>query len=154
GNRVDGAAGCRVIEALTDLPGQTLLEGFLLAVAAGEVDARSVAEDSIQRLASTDIASLQANGHHQLGLELEVFGKRWIGNDCSFRDDGIRGLLEEERRIPLVSFLHFTDMLDVVPSDAVDATYRKARVRTDDGKRRHLQRKYQFHVLPNPYKSD
>jgi hypothetical protein len=33
---------------------------------------------------------------------------------------GVARLLKEERRITLVGFLHLTDMIDVIPADAID----------------------------------
>ena len=61
----------------------------------------------------------------QLDLVLEIAGVRRIGDDRAVADDRITRLLEEERRIALVGFLHLADVRHVIAADAVDAAHRK-----------------------------
>src|SRR5690606_32877593 len=65
-------------------------------------------------------------------LVLQVVGSGRIRNAAAVGDDRVGGLLEEERRIALVAFLHLADVLEIVAADAIDATNRKRLVASDD----------------------
>src|SRR5690242_5039042 len=82
-----------------------------------------------------NIPPATANRDNKLDLVMEIGGSRRIRHGCPIRHDRIGRLLEEEWRIALVRLLHFTDVFDVVATDAVDAPDWKPLVRTRDGQR-------------------
>jgi hypothetical protein len=79
-----------------------------------------------QRIAPRKVAASCAQRDHKLDLELEIVSIGRIGDGRTVLDDGVRWLLEEERRITLVAFLHLPDVLDIVPAYAVNPAHRKA----------------------------
>ena len=56
----------------------------------------------------------------QFDLELEVGCERRIRHLRAIKHDGIARLLEEERRIALVGFLHLANVVEIVAADAID----------------------------------
>src|SRR5690606_35058231 len=82
---------------------------------------------------------LRADRDDELALELQIGGAGRVRHPGAVADDGVGGLLEEERVVALVALLHLPDVVDVVAPDAVHAPHgepvRGARDRHRDGRR-------------------
>ena len=129
----DRSARRRSIETLADLPRQTQIAGVALAVAAREIDADRIAPDQAGGCFHGNVAAASAEGYDQFDLELEVGCERRIGNARAVEHDRIARLLKEERRVALVGFLHFPDVIEIVAADAIDAANRKEAAACDRG---------------------
>src|SRR5690606_41576835 len=116
----EGAARRGSVERLARFPGGLPRSALALAVAAGEVDARRVAEDELVRPLGGDVHPLRADRDDELALELQIGGAGRVRHPGAVADDGVGGLLEEERVVALVALLHLPDVVDVVAPDAVD----------------------------------
>ena len=65
-----------------------------------------------------------------------------IRNARAIEHDRIPRLLKEERRIALVGFLHFPDMIEIVAADAIDTANGKRAAARDRGfGRSHLRQR-------------
>src|SRR3982075_3195710 len=121
----DGAAGRRGVEALSDFPWKAQIAGVTLAVAPRQVDADGIAPDMIERLPDRDVAPAEPERDHQFHLELEIRGERRIWHMGAIANHSVPRLLEEERWIALVGFLHLANMIDIVAADGINAAHRK-----------------------------
>src|SRR5690606_18269721 len=122
-----------MIEGLADLPRQALGEGLALAIAPGEIDADRVAVDRLERARDRKVAAAVADRDDELDLVLQIVGAGRIGHPRTIGHDRVGGLLEEERRIALVTLLHLADVLEIVAPDAVDATHGERSIVSGDG---------------------
>ena len=97
------------------------------------------------------MASALAERDNEFDLELEIRCERRIGNARTVQHERIAGLLKEERRIALVGFLHFPDVVEIVAADAIDASNRKGAATGDRsfsrGDRRKRVRSLTAHFL-------
>ena len=138
-DRMDGADGRRVVEALAYLPRLLLLAHAPLQIAARHVQPDRIAEHAVQRLLGRDFAPTLVQRRDQLAFIVVVLRQRRIGmiSDLARRDvlDRVRRLLEEERRLACRIAAHLARMCGVVAADAVDAPHREALVTADDGDR-------------------
>lgn len=123
--RRDGAAWRRGVEALADFPRQTLIARVTLTIAPRQIDADGIAPDMIARVGNGNVTSAAADRDHQFHLELKIGGERRIGHLRAIGHHGIARLLEEERRIAFVGFLHLANVVDIVAADAIDPANRK-----------------------------
>jgi hypothetical protein len=73
-----------------------------------------------QRIRGLDVGSTRFQCHDQLDLEMQIVGLRGIGQ-LAGRQNVVRVLLKEERRLPVGVRAHFARMLCIVAADAVDA---------------------------------
>jgi hypothetical protein len=74
----------------------------------------------IGRIGDRDVSSATADRDHQFHLELKIGGERRIRHLRAVKHHGVPRFLKEERRIAFVGFLHLTDMIDVIPADAIN----------------------------------
>src|SRR5690606_25125448 len=132
---MDRANRCRIVEGLAHLPGQTLGERLALPITPREVDPSGIAVNEAERAIHGNIYARLTDRNDQLHLELEIIGLWWIRNFRSFRDDRIGWLLEEKRRIALVGFLHFANVLKIIAADAIDTPHGKRIFPTDNRQR-------------------
>jgi GntR family transcriptional regulator, vanillate catabolism transcriptional regulator len=125
-----------------------------LPVAAGHVEADGIAKDKLAGAFHGYRPAAAAQGNHEFDLVMKIVSQHRVGDGHAILHEGISRLLKEERRILLVGFLHFADVVYVVAAHAVDAMDREHLQRTDDrkhvdlGRDRKAQRRPQAHRVP------
>ncbi|MNT07977.1 hypothetical protein D3C72_1427010 [compost metagenome] len=134
---VDRGDRRRGIEGLADFPGAAHLAHLHLQVAAGHVEADGIAPDVFECLFDRDIRTSLADHGHQLGLVVVVLRLRRIRQvqrgTCLHRDDRVRRLAEEERRLAVGIEAHLARMGGVVAAHAIDAAHGELVVAAGNG---------------------
>ena len=87
-------------------------------------DLPGVASIALERTPSgnRDAAAAGLEGDDEFDLELKILCIHRIRNGRIILDQGVGRLLKEEWRIALIRLLHFTNMIQIVTADAVNAT--------------------------------
>ena len=121
GRRVNRRDRGGLLKALCGVPRSAVGFGRVLQIATRQVDADGIAEDVLARIASCNAATTFADGRDQLDLIMQIFCARRVGHRATLRHNRIGWLEKVHRRVAIGRATHFTNVVSVVPSDAVYA---------------------------------
>ena len=116
------------IERFTALPRRRFFAHFALLVTPREFDADGITQNVIVCACHIDIPAIAPDSGDELNLELKICGVRWIWHGRAILNNRVGRLLKEKRRLALVGFLHFPDVVDIIAPNAIHAPDRKKRV--------------------------
>ncbi len=120
-----------IVEALAHVPGLAFLLGGVLQIAAGHIQPGGIAPDMRQRVGLGDVRAALADRDDQFHLVVQLRALRRIGHVGVVQQQGVGGLHEEERRLPVRIAAHLPGVFGVVAADTKDTPDRESAAARD-----------------------